>query len=427
MSYLPYNTARYILENFEKMYLAKYAFHKYSKHIKGESPESIVVYLVEDSLVLLIDIIGESASVCCNAEEMYGYYRNNDFLEFPITGETYYKIRIEELTPNEIGLKYVHSKFVKKMEEITKIDFLPCVMSYNKFESDRMDYWRSVYWGMGKKDNELKAETRINELFPELNLARRLSLWHGTHYYFIVFEMEDVNARIHRAVAYTKCKPHTYILTICDKWAVTGKINCTSVIDGTVQREMQKAFDSWKRMARISRLEKHLKYFYLERYCMDLGEIYHCAREIAAELDEGKYQEIERIAYKKPENRWIAEEQVYRIICKLFDEYIVIRQHRPFFLRSEKGGQMSYDVFISKLNVAVEYQGIQHFEPVAYFGGQTSFEETCKRDALKKQLSIDNGVKLVYINYFDEITPELIQGRIIEAFNAPFKSNSLVV
>ena len=137
MSYLPYNTARYILENFEKMYLSKYAFHKYSKHIKGEIPESIVVYLVEDSLVLLIDIIGNSASVCSNAEEMYGYYRNNDFLEFPITGETYYKIRIEELTPNEIGLKYVHSKFVKRMEEITKIDFLPGVMSYNKFESDR--------------------------------------------------------------------------------------------------------------------------------------------------------------------------------------------------------------------------------------------------------------------------------------------------
>ena len=51
-------------------------------------------------------------------------------------------------------------------------------------------------------------------------------------------------------------------------------------------------------------LEKYLKYFYLDRYCMDLGEIYHCAREIAAELDEGKYQEIEKIAYKN----------IYRII-----------------------------------------------------------------------------------------------------------------
>ena len=66
------------------------------------------------------------------------------------------------------------------------------------------------------------------------------------------------------------------------------------------------------------------------------------------------------------------------------------------------------------MRVAIEYQGKQHFEPVDIFGGQESFERQKTRDALKRKLSEENGVKLVYINYWDDITPELIKERIEE-------------
>lgn len=59
--------------------------------------------------------------------------------------------------------------------------------------------------------------------------------------------------------------------------------------------------------------------------------------------------------------------------------------------------------------MAIEYQGKQHFEPVEIFGGKDNFEKQKKRDVLKKKLSDENGIKLVYINYWEDITAELIR------------------
>lgn len=73
---------------------------------------------------------------------------------------------------------------------------------------------------------------------------------------------------------------------------------------------------------------------------------------------------------------------------------------------------MSYDVYISGLNVAIEYQGKQHFEPVEFFGGDDAFQDVRRRDKIKAELSRANGVKLVYINYWEDITPALIIERV---------------
>ena len=41
-----------------------------------------------------------------------------------------------------------------------------------------------------------------------------------------------------------------------------------------------------------------------------------------------------------------------------------------------------------------------------------AFEELKKRDVEKAFLSTQNGVKLVYINYWEEISPQLIVDRV---------------
>lgn len=74
---------------------------------------------------------------------------------------------------------------------------------------------------------------------------------------------------------------------------------------------------------------------------------------------------------------------------------------------------MSYDIFISGMNVAIEYQGKQHFEPVEFFGGEESFKETQRRDKEKKHISQLNNIKLVYINYWEDITTELVKKRVL--------------
>ena len=76
---------------------------------------------------------------------------------------------------------------------------------------------------------------------------------------------------------------------------------------------------------------------------------------------------------------------------------------------------MSYDIYICGLKIAIEYQGKQHFEPVEFFGGVKNYQEQQKRDKLKALRSQENGIKLIYVNYWEDITPELIKNKIENA------------
>ena len=102
---------------------------------------------------------------------------------------------------------------------------------------------------------------------------------------------------------------------------------------------------------------------------------------------------------------------------KVFKKNTVIHQYRPYFLRSKKG-QMSYDVFVCGKNIAFEYQGKQHFEPVDFFGGEKHFQEQVARDRLKKKLSEENGVTLIYVNYNEDVSVELIKEKVAQALDS---------
>ena len=119
--------------------------------------------------------------------------------------------------------------------------------------------------------------------------------------------------------------------------------------------------------------------------------------------------------YVKTENRWKSEELVYEYTKKLFNKHKVIYQHRPYFLHTQNG-QMSYDVFVCGENIAIEYQGKQHFEPVEFFGGQKHFEEQTKRDEIKRNKSEENNIILIYVNYWEDISLDLIKNKVAEEY-----------
>ena len=91
-------------------------------------------------------------------------------------------------------------------------------------------------------------------------------------------------------------------------------------------------------------------------------------------------------------------------------------QYRTDYM-STCSGKMSYNIYICGLRIAIEYQGKQHFEPVQYFGGEKSFKQQQERDKLKAQRSKENGVKLIYVNYWEDITMDSIRKKIEEAIN----------
>lgn len=59
-------------------------------------------------------------------------------------------------------------------------------------------------------------------------------------------------------------------------------------------------------------------------------------------------------------------------------------------------GLQSLDFYLPDYNVAIECQGIQHFKPIDFFGGEKEYKKTIERDKNKKYLCEQNNIKLIY-------------------------------
>lgn len=78
--------------------------------------------------------------------------------------------------------------------------------------------------------------------------------------------------------------------------------------------------------------------------------------------------------------------------------YEYIAQH-SFKGADRKIRNKRFDFYIPDMNTCIEYDGIQHFEPVGNFGGEETFEYTKKNDALKNKFCDVHGIKLIRVPY----------------------------
>jgi hypothetical protein len=101
----------------------------------------------------------------------------------------------------------------------------------------------------------------------------------------------------------------------------------------------------------------------------------------------------EDLSLPKVGEGWITETELFYKIKTHFPTYKVVQHASPTWL-----GRQHLDVFIPEIEVAIEYHGRQHFEPVAFFGGQKAFEETQKRDKVKKAKCKRNNVTLIELS-----------------------------
>ena len=77
----------------------------------------------------------------------------------------------------------------------------------------------------------------------------------------------------------------------------------------------------------------------------------------------------------------------------------ILYQYRPEWL-----GRQSLDLYIPSLRTAIEYQGIQHYRPVEFFGGEEALAQRQELDRQKRQLCGENGVRLIEWPYSLEPT-----------------------
>ena len=86
--------------------------------------------------------------------------------------------------------------------------------------------------------------------------------------------------------------------------------------------------------------------------------------------------------------KWKHELTLFRMVRKAYPD--TLYQYRPEWL-----GRQSLDMFIPSLMTAIEYQGIQHYHPVEFFGGEEALEQRKELDLQKRQLCRDNHVRLI--------------------------------
>ena len=71
----------------------------------------------------------------------------------------------------------------------------------------------------------------------------------------------------------------------------------------------------------------------------------------------------------------------------------VLHQARPWWLAPQ-----SLDIYLPRYNIAIEYQGAQHTQPVEFFGGEEAFEQQQERDARKAAACAQNGCALIEVH-----------------------------
>jgi len=75
---------------------------------------------------------------------------------------------------------------------------------------------------------------------------------------------------------------------------------------------------------------------------------------------------------------------------------------------------LPFDFYLPEHNLCIEYDGLQHFKPIEFWGGEKSFKIRKENDSIKNDFCIKNNIKLLRIPYtklskIDEIIEKTIK------------------
>lgn len=106
------------------------------------------------------------------------------------------------------------------------------------------------------------------------------------------------------------------------------------------------------------------------------------------------------------------------ILGKIFPGY-VFKTCRPNFLRNPKSGRnLELDLYCEKLNLAIEYNGQQHYKHTELFHRRyLDFTKQQDRDKLKKQLCQKHGVKLIVVPYWEKDVEKFLKTKLQTKIN----------
>ena len=123
------------------------------------------------------------------------------------------------------------------------------------------------------------------------------------------------------------------------------------------------------------------------------------SRDDAIAVLHSSYQHLkQRWLEARQGERWVNEAMLGKALVALFGKEKVKRHARPVWLSPQH-----LDFFVEDLSIAVEYMGLQHYEPVSVFGGEEALQATRERDQRKRRLCEGMGVRLFDVRHDEDV------------------------
>jgi very-short-patch-repair endonuclease len=91
-----------------------------------------------------------------------------------------------------------------------------------------------------------------------------------------------------------------------------------------------------------------------------------------------------------------------KFISKFLDKYKVEYEREYKFNDCRNIYPLRFDFYIPSFRTCIEFDGIQHYQPLPFFGGQISLDRLKINDKIKSDYCEDNYIDLIRIRY-DEV------------------------
>lgn len=93
-------------------------------------------------------------------------------------------------------------------------------------------------------------------------------------------------------------------------------------------------------------------------------------------------------------NNSLLEDTVTRLLKRFGISFVPQKTFAWLF----HNGTLHLDFYLPEHNIAIECQGIQHFQPVEFWGGEEGLRNTQERDQAKRLLCEQHGIRLLYFS-----------------------------
>jgi len=94
-------------------------------------------------------------------------------------------------------------------------------------------------------------------------------------------------------------------------------------------------------------------------------------------------------------------------IEKILNNKNILFETQKKFKNCKDKYYLPFDFYLPEYNLCIEFDGIQHFKPIDYFGGEEKFKLQQKRDSIKNIYCKENNINLLRIKYNENIKEKI--------------------